>query len=289
MSNNVFIDTSLPTKAQSLTLKYIRNNITNNIDTISIDDFAELVKNFKLKNGKMLAYGSIKCLFYTMYKHRMGDWDIKKMKAAKNKFWDITSHRSGESYNVEMEGVIKDMIEYFISYLFDKVPSVNLTFKDVAIAIYITLATNLRISEIKQLTKKHIIQMMNDEIVTIRIKKKRKPIKIMANKKMLDKFLFNQKIKTLDDNQPLIRISKSLINETIRKYISTKTSITENQKFGIQSIRKVNTTIIIQSLNLQVAQNFNRHSNANTTFHHYNTKTYINTVIDNVINKEFNF
>lgn len=286
LDDSLFIYKNAISKGQQKTLNYIKNNITPDIDTISVEGLAKCIEQYKNSKGRMLAYGSIKCIFYTMMKYRRHDWDIKEMKKWKNSFWIKTNHFTlmVDHYSADMESSIKDMIEYFVSYFFGVATTISRSYYYTSLAVCITLATNLRISEIKQLTKKHIRQILNDEHLTIRIKKKKKSIQIMANKTLIREIL--SRLDNFSELEMLVPISKSSINYIIRQNVHNSNVI--GQKIGIQSIRKVNTTIIIGNIDLETAQYFNRHTNRNITFDHYNTKTYIAPAINEVIKTVYN-
>lgn len=78
----------------------------------------------------------------------------------------------------------------------------------------------------------------------------------------------------------LVQVSRSVINKEIRNQIP---DIPKGIKFGIHSIRKVNTTLLIEHGNLSLAQLFNRHSKSEVTRQYYNNKTYISPMINRVM------
>ncbi len=278
---NVFIDTTKKTTAHESKMAYVRH-ITPNADTISIEEFSTLLRNFRKKLGGPLAYGSIKCLFYTLYKHRLGDWDEVEMKRAKNTFY---VHRENNiSFTQEEEDKIKEMVKYFISYVFGQQEYICSKYIYVAIAVYLVMATNLRISELQQLEVRHLDDMINDNVLNIKIKKKKRGLKIVSNNTMIQKL--KERITGLYENKysKLIPVSKSYINKMIRRRVNLDD---KTKLLGIQGIRKINTTILIQTLNLDVAQKFNRHTKSNVTFNYYNTRNYIPTAINTTLTKMY--
>lgn len=175
-----FTDRSIKTKTHNNTIKYIKKWILkddDNIHTISVRKFSERLRSYRTNvTKKKLSYGSIKCLFYTMAKERATTWNFELMKKEKNKFWTkqtaFDALRSNDNlYDTSMTNKICAMILHFISILFsDQFYEQKLV--HVGRAVALTVATNLRISEILQLRKKHIQQMVDGEIVNIRTKKK---------------------------------------------------------------------------------------------------------------------
>ena len=89
-------------------------------------------------------------------------------------------------------------------------------------------------------------------------------------------------------NAPLIKISSVSINKLFRKKLmefSAKSNIkiNINMKYGMQSIRKVNTTILISEDSVELAQLFNRHIKTDTTLQYYDNKTYVEGQINRVL------
>ncbi|QBB28648.1 VLF-1 [Homarus gammarus nudivirus] len=276
-----FINTSDFSKNHVNTVKYIKHSVFNDdvsrFKTISIAEFGDILRQYKTKRGTPLCYGSIKCLFYTMAKERP-DWDFDEMKRVKNTFW-VKGSISNNLYNSEMSDKIMNMIEHFVVGFF------NHQFydiqKDVAIAVIITVATNLRIAEIKQLKRRHIIDIINGRVINIKMKKKYKGLVVLAHKWLLQSLLDSlPSSNDGDDDRYLVTIATSTINKYIKNYIKVSD---KHVKFGIQSIRKVNTTLILEHCNIELAQAFNRHTKTETTQKYYNNKTYIGPTINKIV------
>ena len=277
-----FIDTTISTATHCKILTYIKKHITANVDIVTIPEFSQLISQYKTtKTGKSFAYGSVKSLFYTMMKHRQGDWNLMEMKTAKNKFWTKT-HPTDNLYSQEKETQILDMILYYMQHLVS--PMFNKEhpgiLDNVSLAIAITVATNLRISEIKQLTLSHLHHMMRDEVVNIRTKKRSKGVVILAHKWLIEKII--TLLITHAESALIITISTSCLNKHIKLKLADPTTVC-----GIQGIRKVNTTQLIKDGTITLAQTFNRHSNASTTQKYYNNQTYIGPIVNKVLAAQF--
>nr|WOZ57633.1 VLF-1 [Menippe mercenaria nudivirus] len=284
-----YIDRSIKSKNHLNTIKYIRKWIlkpSDKLSTITIPQFVERLKTYRTQNtNKALSYGSIKCLFYTMQKERSATWDWNEMREAKNKFWvkrtAFDTLRSNDNlYDSEMTERIRTAIMYFARVLFGReYASAEVVF--VARCVIITVATNLRISEILQLTKKHLQQILDNEIINIRIKKKKTGVKLLSHDWLLKAML--KQLAHQGDEYKLVQVSKSFINKTIRVHMG---DVPQNMKFGIHSIRKVNTTLLIEHGDLKIAQLFNRHNKKDVTRQYYNNKTYIAPTINSIMKQQ---
>lgn len=270
-----FKDTSVTTPSHKNTIKYIKNSILNDDDdikTITIQEFRGRINDYRTKSNKKLSYGSVKCLFYTMQKERFNSWNVKEMKRAKNTFW--TGDETINMLNNENNKKLNKAILYFVSEYFKN--KLNFTDSQVAITILLTLATNFRMAELLQLKKKHLGQMMREEVITIHIKKKKKCIKVLSQNWIIESILL--KIENENDDYDLIQLSRSVINKKIKE----KSGIT-GVNVGIQSIRKLNTTNLLEHGNIGLAQQFNRHTRPEITHKYYNNKTYIGPTINKIM------
>ena len=163
---------------------------------------------------------------------------------------------------------------------------------DTSLSVVLTLCTNLRSSELKQLTYSHVRNILNRQSVPIRIKKKFKPTFILANIDMLQGF--NDKIVEFaklhgGEKELLIQSTTSSINKHFRTAcynLAVKQNIIkEGDEFihlGVQAIRKINTTALIESGSLKLAQLFNRHNNSQTTDLYYNTGNYMSSKMNSL-------
>lgn len=275
-----YIDQTEKSPNHFKTLKYITKVLSrtnDDINTITIETFADRIRNYKTSNGTILSYGSIKCLFYTMQRER-SDWDFATMKLVKNTFWNQEKPASN-LYNTEITNKIINMIMYFIEGLFNG--TLNNTKHQVARAILITLATNLRMAEILQLKKRHLRQLINNEIITIHIKKKVKGVRVLVHNWLLKPLLDMISKDTDDDDCKIVNVTRSVINKMIKE--NTVGIEDVNVKLGIQSIRKINTTLIIEHGDITLAQEFNRHTRSEVTQQYYNNKTYIGPTINKLM------
>ncbi len=283
-----YVDRSVKTKTHESTMRYIRHWIlkpTDDANTITIGAFADRLRRYRTRErNEKLSYGSVKCLFYTMQKERGDTWDIEEMKRVKNTFWvskrsafDALRSSDNNLYGTEMTAKISTMILYFASNLFCNT-FFNAKLIAVARAVVLTLATNLRASELLQLRKKHLQQMVDGEVVNIRTKKRIKGIRFLSQDWLILKLLLQ--IRDEPSDFVLVPVSKSFINKCIRAQIP---DIPKGVKCGIHSIRKVNTTLLIEHGDLSLAQLFNRHSKSEVTGQYYNNRTYVGPTINRIM------
>lgn len=289
--NSPFIDTSLVTKSHNVIKKYtlfILAQYNTTISKVTSSELLHIFVNFKTKRTKKtLKYSTIKNILNLICFYRKDLIPFKQTYCRNYRTYNI-----GVELAPEDEELIKQTIMYFISILSPAKSIECIT----ALAVALTMATNLRISELQQLTFAHIFQILNKQPVDIRIKKKKSSIKITAN---MDFLLAISKILEpvyKNDNQKLLlnRVSNSSINNTFKqyflqlkypkvifkpKYKKNANLLYKNVQFnvptlGIQIIRKINTTILIQNGSLELARVFNRHTRTTVTQTYYNTKNF---------------
>lgn len=281
MNNLCYIDTSKSTPSQEKGVEYIKKILflyNENIDTVTVLKFFEILSNYKTKNDNLLTYGSIKYILSVMCKYRPEFKNHESYKIEKFRLWTERNKITIEKYTKTEERLIKNAIIYFINqFISDKNFTSNYY---TGIAVLIALATNFRISEIKQLTLNHLYKLQNDETINIKIKKKTKSMHIIVNKKLLN-FLVNKlesdKFSKFDY---IVTISKTMINKNLKKYVQT--NYQKNINIGIQSIRKINTTLLIENGSLELASVFNRHTSKQVTDQYYNTQNYVETYVNKI-------
>lgn len=170
---------------------------------------------------------------------------------------------------------IREMIWYFIT-----TNQTNKYKHNARLAVLLTLITNLRSSELKQLTNEHINLIKSNKLVPIRIKKRLKSIKIIPIPMFLQ--IYDSISKPTDGF--ILTCSIKKINEILR----LKFHEISNDKLvhvGITAIRAFNTTILLEHLDpLQVAH-FNRHVNPQTTLQYYNSAINIGSKLNDVFRK----
>ncbi|UBZ25544.1 VLF-1 [Crangon crangon nudivirus] len=289
---SVYIDTNIPSPAFIRGLAYIKNCILKpplKLETIDIHTLFKHLRAYRTqKQLKHLSYGSIKYIFSIIDRVRP---DIKKhaqFKILRNKLWRDwnTTAASVEIYTPLEEAAIRKTIEYFITQFValsnNKVQHRHKVLYETGLAILLTLSTNLRISELLQLTYDHLAALVRGLTINIRIKKRLAPVHILVNRNMLQSI-----IKSLDSGgsgtQHVLSLSAGTINQCIRHHILSHLDIsTSTRTFGIQAIRKINTTILIESGSIELAQVFNRHRSSTTTNTYYNTKNYFSRMLNNV-------
>ncbi|UOT91804.1 VLF-1 [Aratus pisonii nudivirus] len=273
---NCYTDKSKRSRNHVRTLRYIKTKILktyDNLHSITLLDFCERLKFYRTNHNQPLSFGTIKCLLYTMKKEN--NWDEEQLKIEKNKFWHKFKNTNDNLYDAVTTKNIINMIEYYTQNYFRN--NLNGVENQVAIAILITLATNLRINEILQLNKKHLQQIINVEIIHIKLKKRVRGIQVLSQKWILKALLL--KLKDFPEYETILQISKSTIN----KYIKLRTINSSSINIGIHSIRKINTTLLLEHGSIDIAQQFNRHNKANTTYNYYNNKTYIGPVLNRIM------
>lgn len=281
MNNLCYIDTSKNTPSQEKGVEYIKKILflyNENIDSVTVPKFFEILTNYKTKNDNLLTYGSIKYILSIMCKYRSDFKTHESYKTERFKLWNERNTITVEKYTKDEEQLIKNAIFYFINqFISDKNFTSNYY---TGIAVLVALATNFRISEIKQITLNHLYKLQNDETINIKIKKKSKSMHIIVNKKLLN-FLIN---KLESDNfgkfDYIVTISKTMINKNLKQYVQS--NYQKNINIGIQSIRKINTTQLIENGSLELASVFNRHTSKQVTNQYYNTQNYVESFVNKI-------
>lgn len=274
-----FIDTSFATQSHHQGLKYIKKILkkyNETVDSITLDKLYFILNNFKTKYNKPLSYGSSKFIVSILTKTKNGWGD--------ENFIEFKQKLKNDKYKVEVnpltpqdEQAIKDACISALS-IFTSNHS-NKTLHETSLMVLLVLCTNFRISEVKQLTFNHLISLLNNETISIRIKKKLKPVSCIVNKEILGNIIETLKLQNRNvDNKILLGRSKVILNKTFKSLCKCNHDV----KLGVQALRKVNTTQIIRHSTLEVAQIFNRHTNSQVTDKYYNTQSYVLANIDNV-------
>lgn len=193
----------------------------------------------------------------------------------------------------------------------NKVVSINSVIQDsdtrigycTACAVLLCVATNLRSSELLQINQTMLNQMLEKSLVPIRIKKRTKSLRLLCNVQLLAQYrdcfelaimLNYERRRQAVRSQlvaaaaprhqvPIVDIAKATLNRRICRDFN-RLSGQEDNNFvgGIQLIRKINTTNLIASSGLTLAQVMNRHKNRRTTLDHYNTQNYTAAQVNNV-------
>lgn len=136
-------------------------------------------------------------------------------------------------------------------------------------AVILTYATNLRTSELKQLTVKHLNMIMNNELIPIRIKKRITSVRILPIRAILEKYW-----DLLTEREPIFTCSMKTIITRFRK--RCKSIAPKNYKFntliGITALRRTNTTYLLQKMDPDQVKEVMRHRNKNTVAEYYNDR-----------------
>lgn len=177
----------------------------------------------------------------------------------------IPSHKILSSNDII---AISKVIKYYFT---DKSPT--------GMAVAIAVSSNLRSSEIAQLTVKNLKEILDDAIVTIRIKKRLSAIRIEAIKSIV-KTIMDQ-VQGNATNEKVIKCSVSVINENIKKKF-IEFGGTAGTPVGIQLIRSFNTSILFKYLQPDEMAKFNRHQNINTSSNYYNLTYKSSEILDRI-------
>jgi hypothetical protein len=170
----------------------------------------------------------------------------------------------------ELEILIRDTIVYFCNYIYMAFACDIKT--KTSLAVILSMCTNLRMSELLQLEPKHLQDIVDGKSIPIKIKKRQTSVHLLTNKHLFLHFL--PYIYKFSGKVYIITASKSAINQCFRNKLKSidQQQILGNNKLGIQSVRRVNTTeLLYQKLNPKLVQLFNRHKNISTTMENYNT------------------
>lgn len=280
MEECAFLDIREPTKSQLAGLRYVSKILSSHnttIDNVTIDKLLYIIQNYKVlitNNG--LSPGSIKYILSVMYKYRP---ELKETDEAK-KFSSIFKRNQVFDNNNMLSGneeiAIKASILYFTNLFVTNINDNALYYT--SLAIQLVLCTNLRSSEIQQLTMYHLQQLVKNQTIAIRIKKKLKPIHIISNQEMLKATIAILSERVVNIHELLLKVSKVCINATFKAH----TDLPKSSRIGIQAIRKINTTILIKHGSLELASVFNRHTSKEMTDKYYNTKSYVEPFINNI-------
>lgn len=278
-SEACFIDTSLETHSHHQGLKYIKKILkkyNETVATITLNKLYFILNDFKTKYNTPLSYGSSKFIISILTKTKDG-WGNENFIEFKQKIKTDKYNMEVNQLTLQDERAIKDACIIALS-IFTSNHS-NITLYETSLMVLLVLCTNFRISEVKQLTFNHLLSLWNNETISIRIKKKLKPVSCIVNKEILGNIISTIKLQNRNvDNKILLSRSKVILNKTFKKICNCNPT----SRLGIQALRKVNTTQVIRHANLEVAQVFNRHTNSQVTDKYYNTQSYVLANIDNI-------
>lgn len=281
-ANDCVKDVTEETNAQKKGLKYLRKILQThnlNVDTIDANTFFNFLETYEVRNcssGKdhTLAYGSIKYLICIMCKHRpsirMGD--VVTFKKRRKQLWQERRATDYFHPTLKQEDAIIDCIHQAIELFLENTSGLDYT---VGLAVALTIATNLRSSELQQLSYNNLEQMLAGQTIPIRIKKKSRPLHILVNREMMKGILRRLMSTQHNNNERILKYSSVSINRRFRAMVIQHEPSTKHLPLGIQAIRKINTTILIEHGSIDLARVFNRHNSRQTTAQYYNTQNYI--------------
>lgn len=285
-----FKDTSKPSKSRELKKVYIDKILASynySIENITANALYEIFKRYRKKNSNdPLSNGTIKCLLSTITYYRT---DLRHGSVFQNIYKlnkNLNNNREFNMLDKNQEHCICDTIAHFVNF-FSTIDSLNdkefnLLIKNskvdyyTGLAVILTLITNMRSNEIKQITLNNLRQMMNNEAVSIKIKKRQTYLTVLVNSDLL-KTLMPSLVRRnhATDDEPLIKVSIVSINKSFRiKLMELMNKPNNDLRYGLHTIRKINTTILMADDLVEMAQVFNRHKSKDT-LRYYDNKTYI--------------
>lgn len=258
-------------------VKKILSNYNETIESLTLEKLQYILSTFKTKFGTVLSYGSTKFILSIITKAKNGWDDVEQYRKFKRYLWE----RRNVIETVKLTKLEEDAIKNAISKALDIFIAnhSNKTLYETALMVLVVMVTNFRSSELQQLKYIHLLKLLRGETISIRVKKKLKPVSCIINKNLLMKIVttLNKHSRyTLQDL--LFTRSKVTLNKTFKELCE----LPSTSKLGVQALRKVNTTTIIKHTSIEVAQTFNRHNDKQTTDQYYNTKSYITSYIDNI-------
>lgn len=289
-----YVDTAKKSKAYAVGLRYcarILEEHNTSVDSVTDDELREIFATHRLRKpaGAKLSYGSVKYVLSILKRARPDEIALTMGQLERDAI--VTPQLNYlRRFTPDTERRVKETILFFVRILAkchtraDYLRSAPLY--DTCLAVVLTLATNLRSSELKQITFEHVARIFNRQPVSIRVKMRCKSIVIVANLEMLKLFL--PQIKVIgggDRAKPLLSASVSTINRLFREAFENTTATSDDRddwRIGLQAIRKINTTVLIEHGTLKLAQAFNRHASSEITDKYYNTQNYISNVVNRV-------
>lgn len=172
------------------------------------------------------------------------------------------THKQTHTTNVhKMSRSTHDAIEQFIL----QVARDPYFYFRVASPILMCICTNLRISEMIQLTRKHVESIRNGDTVPIDVKKKKRLCRIA-----IIKSLFNKYYDIFIETPRVVNVPISTLNKLIRSNLLDR-GANPIDRCGIQCIRAYNTTRLLSHIDIYDVARFNRHKRIDTIQKHYNT------------------
>lgn len=164
------------------------------------------------------------------------------------------------------------------------------------IAVAIVTCTNIRISELMQLTVLNLYEIFGGQVIAIKFKKKftsrtiEKMEPLFSNIYNLVLYavgtilVMDQKLRETDflqfvanpndeifSKQKLINTSQDTINKSLKQFYALVNEKKNEIALGLKIIRTLNTTTLLKYERPEVVAIFNRHNDPSTAFQYYNT------------------
>lgn len=291
-----FVDTSQPTQAFKRGVEYVNKLLgpEHTADSVNNEQLIQILSAKRTKKtNEPLTTNSFTYILSIIKKQN------DKIKITVH---DLPKHKIKNRISAEEETVIQKTIAHCISHLknitYEEEYKKNRALYQMNIAVLLASSVCLRISEILQLTLENYSQILYRQPVAIRVKMRVKSPILLGNLELLEAYfpdvvkvaqlecqLFPQSAR-VGGPRLLVNISKTQVNKKFKeaaKNIASAEDVKMSNAFGMQSIRKVVTTIVLKETgSVQMAQRFARHENRETTTRHYNTDNFVKDKIKNV-------
>jgi len=262
-----------------------------NSDTFTIDVMIERLQKYRTKKlNQPLQKNSLK-VFIAAIRQLRPDIFLKENNTKWSTYEILNKIDFSEQTQQEWSNLYRQQVAKFIFLYMEKLALKNVTNKlemDACLALILAVTCSLRSNEVQQITFSKLQQIVRGEYIVIRIKKAKKfQQRIMCICKILEPYLPIIQQLYVNSNQ-LITYSKTSINKYLKtKFIQMYPENKEITTFGLQTARKWITTEILTASqgDMELAQQFNRHSSWHTTDQHYNKNV---RSLENELNNIYN-
>lgn len=263
---------------------------------LNLKEYSEFQKNRDETLGlfeefaKTLSHNTIKLLHTVLFKNvPQFDPPIR--------LYDISIFRTPPPpfylQHPEIDELLTTLVENYHKMLCN-VPQKKSGQYETAIAVWFTMCSNLRNHELAQVTFRQIKKILNRQPVQIKTKRRITSVTIAIIKPLFDlhfervrqyitRYYHGKGVNFWD--LKLVNISDTVINANIRSALyalaqERNIQLPEKKTYGIQSIRRLNTTLLSSKLSEYDVMQFNRHQSSSVSRLHYNTMSYGATKLD---------
>lgn len=221
---------------------------------MNTNELTDVINQYRTKANTPMTYGSFKVLKSALARigKEIGDYEFGVFPTEPVSF----RTRVNESALVLAIKKAIDLVK----------PTSNQVQFDTGLMVLLCLATSLRTSEIMQMTVKDLEQLMVDEDIFIRIKKK-----IQRPKILIIKNLITPKLEIIRARRVtcLITSASTTCLKEFKKLVNEHNEQPTSRPLGMQAVRSLATTFLTKRGGLVLAQLFNRHDSKSTTSKHY--------------------